>query len=218
MQLDGVRALPKLGSPTLEEQKAKDDRESLELDSKEPQQMIYEADACVVTIPMGVLKNKDVGFEPSLPEWKQKAIDTIGYGILNKVYLKFKKVFWSVDTDYIGYASKTHGEFYLFVNCVPVTGAPILMSLISGEFAVKLEEKPDEAIVKEAMDVLTKIYKSKATAPVNSLVTRWKSDKYARGSYCYVSADCEGGKCYDELARSVDNKVFWAGEGTVRVE
>lgn len=45
----------------------------------------FTADAVVITLPLGVLKNNDVQFEPLLPAWKQKAIDSLGFGLLNKV-------------------------------------------------------------------------------------------------------------------------------------
>eukprot|EP00483_Globobulimina_turgida_P005521 UN05531 len=104
---------------------------------------LYTGDAVVVTLPLGILKNGDVTFEPSLPLWKSNAICSIGYGLLNKIFLKFDTVFWDVENDYVGYASSIHGEFYLFVNLVPVAGTPVLMSLVSGSFAAKLEEKSE---------------------------------------------------------------------------
>ncbi len=86
--------------------------------------MEYSADAVVVTLPLGILKAGDVEFEPSLPLWKRNAISGIGYGLLNKIFLKFPRVFWDISNDYVGYASSIHGEFYLFVNLVPVSDIP----------------------------------------------------------------------------------------------
>ena len=45
----------------------------------------FEADACLVTLPLGVLKAGSVAFNPPLPEAKQKAIKALGFGVLNKV-------------------------------------------------------------------------------------------------------------------------------------
>jgi hypothetical protein len=47
--------------------------------------MSVEADAVVVTLPLGVLKEKSVSFEPALPEWKIGPIERLGFGTLNKV-------------------------------------------------------------------------------------------------------------------------------------
>jgi lysine-specific histone demethylase 1 len=46
---------------------------------------IFDADEVVITVPLGVLKNDGVDFDPPLPSWKQDAIDRMGFGLLNKV-------------------------------------------------------------------------------------------------------------------------------------
>ncbi|KAH7407511.1 hypothetical protein BKA64DRAFT_572123 [Cadophora sp. MPI-SDFR-AT-0126] len=53
-----------------------------------------EFDEVVITCPLGWLqKNKDV-FHPGLPERFGQAIDAIGYGSLEKVYITFPRAFW----------------------------------------------------------------------------------------------------------------------------
>ena len=46
---------------------------------------VFEADRVVLTSPLGVLKAQTIAFEPSLPEWKEGAIQRMGFGLLNKV-------------------------------------------------------------------------------------------------------------------------------------
>lgn len=45
----------------------------------------FNADHVVVTVPLGVLKEKSIKFEPALPDWKTGAIQRLGFGLLNKV-------------------------------------------------------------------------------------------------------------------------------------
>ncbi len=45
--------------------------------------------------------NRSVAFEPSLPVEKEKAIQNLGIGVVNKVVLVFNDVFWD-NVDYIG--------------------------------------------------------------------------------------------------------------------
>ncbi|KYK60556.1 hypothetical protein DCS_01693 [Drechmeria coniospora] len=51
-------------------------------------------DEIVVTCPLGWLKRNLSAFQPPLPARLAKAIDAIGYGCLEKVYISFLKPFW----------------------------------------------------------------------------------------------------------------------------
>lgn len=53
-------------------------------------------DDVVVTSPLGWLKRHLDAFEPPLPIRLTKAIRSIGYGCLEKVYITFSKAFWQV--------------------------------------------------------------------------------------------------------------------------
>lgn len=46
---------------------------------------VFEADAAVVTVPLGVLKRGRVAFSPPLTERKRATIGRLGFGVLNKV-------------------------------------------------------------------------------------------------------------------------------------
>ncbi len=46
---------------------------------------VLEANQVVMTIPLGILKEESVHFEPALPPWKLGPISRLGFGILNKV-------------------------------------------------------------------------------------------------------------------------------------
>lgn len=53
-----------------------------------------EFDEVVVTAPLGWLKKNLGAFEPELPVPLRKAIQSIGYGCLEKVYITFPAAFW----------------------------------------------------------------------------------------------------------------------------
>ena len=54
-------------------------------DAKNEMIETYRAEAVLVTVPLGVLKENVITFDPPLPEEKQSAIDRLGFGNLNKV-------------------------------------------------------------------------------------------------------------------------------------
>lgn len=70
---------------------------------------LYEADYVVVTVPLSILKDKDIDFEPSLPSSLQNSIDKMEMESLNKFALEFDHAFWDVDQQYISYLSDEKG-------------------------------------------------------------------------------------------------------------
>ncbi|GAA5018734.1 hypothetical protein GCM10023206_32510 [Acinetobacter puyangensis] len=66
------------------------------------------ASKVIVTVPLGVLKHQQVRFIPPLPENIHQAIDNIGFGSFNKVFLQFDKS--------LAFRQKQshHSDFYLY--------------------------------------------------------------------------------------------------------
>ncbi|AEO70303.1 6156f335-c8fe-47b7-a614-dd90bef7a860 [Thermothielavioides terrestris] len=185
-----------------------------------------EADYVVCTIPLGVLKHGNVRFEPPLPSWKSEAIDRLGFGVLNKVILVFKEPFWEEDRDIFGvlrtptnrnsvdqkdYASR-RGRFFQWFNVSKTSGLPVLLALMAGDAGFDTEQTCNDDLVTEAIEILRSVYGARVPYPVEAVVTRWASDKFARGSYSSAGPDMKADD-YDTMARPVGN-LFFAGEHT----
>lgn len=186
---------------------------------------VVEADAVLVTVPLGVLKDGAMKFDPPLPGWKTSAIERLGFGLLNKVILCFETAFWTAKFDTFGCCSPPSGivgELYMFWNFMPCTGQPILLALNAGEAAKESEKETDEVVIAKAVAVLRNVFSAGTVPePVHAHVTRWRKDEFARGSYSYVSVDATGDD-YDQLAEPVtldgaaNPQLFFAGEHTNR--
>ncbi|CAF1003388.1 unnamed protein product [Adineta steineri] len=182
----------------------------------------YKAEAVLVTVPLGVLKENVITFEPPLLEEKQSAIDRLGFGNLNKVVLCFDKVFWDSNHTlfaHVNASTSSRGELFLFW-CF--TKPPVLIALVAGDAANVVECATDDVIIGRTLVVLRNIFGSVAVpSPKESLVTRWKSDPFARGSYSYVAVGASGDD-YDILSRPVEcpgdrvPRLYFAGEHTNR--
>ena len=185
-----------------------------------------EADCVVNTIPLGVLKHGNVKFEPPLPSWKSGAIARLGFGVLNKVILVYKKPFWDEDRDIFGvlrnppnrhsldqkdYASQ-RGRFFQWFNITKTSGLPALLALMAGDAGYDTEQTCNDDLVDEATDILRSVYGPRVPRPVEVVVTRWASDKFARGSYSSAGPDMKADD-YDTMARPVGN-LYFAGEHT----
>lgn len=192
-------------------------------------QQTLKADAVLCTLPLGVLKEcikgnglNCVQFSPSLPEWKSSAVQRMGFGNLNKVVLCFDRVFWDPNANLFGHVGSTtasRGELFLFWNLYK---APVLLALVAGEAAAIMENVSDDVIVGRSLVVLKGIFGNNAVPqPKETLVTRWRADPWARGSYSFVAAGSSGND-YDLMATPVSHtsgglpRLFFAGEHTIR--
>ena len=184
------------------------------------------ADYVVSTIPLGVLKHGSVEFEPPLPPWKSDVIGRLGFGVLNKVILLYKEPFWDEDRDIFGvlrdptnrhsleqkdYAPQ-RGRFFQWFNVSKTSGLPVLLALMAGDAGYDTEQTCNDTLVAEATGILRSVYGSKVPEPVEAIVTRWASDKFARGSYSSAGPRMRADD-YDVMAQPVGN-LFFAGEHT----
>ncbi|MEL6413427.1 MAG: FAD-dependent oxidoreductase [Pseudomonadota bacterium] len=117
-------------------------------------------DAVVTSLPLGILKQRKVEFDPPLPAPKRMSIDRLGYGLLYKLYLQFDQVFWDKEETWIGLVETgaPRGYFNIWLNVHKLTGAPILMALNGGNVAKTLSELDDSALIARAMSALSRAY------------------------------------------------------------
>ncbi|WYZ34947.1 hypothetical protein EsH8_I_001223 [Colletotrichum jinshuiense] len=186
-----------------------------------------DADYVVSTIPLGVLKQGNVEFEPPLPEWKTDAITRIGYGVLNKLALVYDQPFWDTERHIFGVLrdapnrhslnqndySSQRGRLFQWFNVTQTTGLPCLVALMAGDAGFDTEHNSNDNLVAEATEILRSVFGPAVPYPVESVVTRWASDKFARGSYSSAGPDMHPDD-YDAMSRPVGN-LFFAGEHTI---
>ncbi|KEQ86158.1 hypothetical protein M438DRAFT_270350, partial [Aureobasidium pullulans EXF-150] len=188
---------------------------------------VFEADQVVLTSPLGVLKTQTIGFEPPLPDWKLGAIDRMGFGLLNKVVMVFEHAFWDSQYDMFGFLNDAEnknslnpddyaarrGRFYMMWNCEKNSGRPVLSALMSGRAAHEVETTDNDTLLQEALDKLRRTFGAEnVPTPVEVIVTRWKKDPFARGTYSFVGP-ATSPLDYDIMAAPVGNLHF-AGEAT----
>ncbi|MEL7028320.1 MAG: FAD-dependent oxidoreductase [Pseudomonadota bacterium] len=117
-------------------------------------------DAVVLTFPLGVLKAGGVDFQPPLPEDKQSAIQRLGMGTLDKVYLRFDEVFWDEDVTWITTPENDlpEGQFSQWLNFYKYIREPIIMAFNGGPPALDLSSLPDEDVLARAVQTLEIAY------------------------------------------------------------
>ncbi len=163
-----------------------------------------------MTLPLGVLKSRAVKFTPELPANKLGAIDRLGMGVYDNLYLRFPRVFWD-DVQVISQQGTQHGMWANWYALQHVTNTPILCTLNGGNVARRIEGMSDDEIVRDAMAHLTSIYGSHAQQPIGHRITRWASDPFARGSYSFPAVGSRRGD-RRLLAEPIRDRVYFAGE------
>lgn len=169
------------------------------------------ADRVLVTLPLGVLKEGRVDFRPGLPEDKVLAVERLGNGRLEKLFLRFDEVFWG-DAEVLVHLGTERGTWFHWYAGQRVLGAPILVSRNGGGAADFLAEMEEDEVVEHAMASLRVMFK-KAPEPLDHYLTHWSKDPFARGAFSYTAV---GASDQDRtaLGEPVGDRLFFAGEAT----
>lgn len=161
----------------------------------------------LITIPLGCLKSNMIEFSPILPQWKSEAIERMGFGLLNRVYLQFSEIFWEENLRRISIATDRYKVYY----CLPEHR--LLILFLSGSQAEALEKMSDDEIVEAVIHSLRRVY-SQTPKPIKWLITRWKSDRFSQGSYSNFSIGANEQTVKYLATETHEGHVHWAGEHT----
>lgn len=169
------------------------------------------ADQVVVTVPLGVLKAGDIAFDPPLPARKQQAIDRLGMGLLNKHWLRFGQVFWPPGYDWHEFLSADKGRWSQWVSLAAIDRTPVLLAFSAADQAGAVERMKDADIIVGIMDAARQMFGTSIPDPEATQITRWRSDRFARGSYSFHAV---GSSPADRraLAATEYGRIHFAGE------
>lgn len=173
---------------------------------------VLQAEAVVVTVPLGVLRREGIAFSPALPDRQLAAIDRLRMGVLSKTVLRFETPFWPVDLDWQEYVGPRHGAWAEWFSTAKA-GTPVLIGFHGGDRARELERADPRDVGAEAMRVLRTMFGSGIPDPVGVRTSDWSLDRWAHGSY---SVNSVGSTRADRVALGapVAERVFFAGEAT----
>ena len=171
---------------------------------------VWEADAVIVTVPLGVLKSQSITFEPALPAKYANALNQLEMGLLDRCVMKFDEVFWDTEYTTFSVAGPDPAAWYQFIPLNGPLGIPALAAFNSGRNAWDLETKSDDEIKAEMLAVIKAAFNVEPTV-VDMVITRWGQDPFARGAYSYVPV---GGvaTARNVLAEPVSDQLYLAGE------
>ncbi len=178
----------------------------------------YEGDKVIITVPLPILKEGVIAFNPALPEEKITAMQGIGMDGAVRVLMRFSQNFWGDDTSTIypgglipefkapgwGKRSQFDDNLIFFNN--------VLVGKANGSAAATLSRAGNDAVT-FALGDLDEMFNGQATKFLTqSYVMDWSKDNFTKGAYSYPLVDSEGAR--EALGASIEDKVYFAGEAT----
>ena len=168
------------------------------------------APQAVIAVPLGVLQSGSLPITPE-PSLSIAAIGKLAMGSATRISLLFHERFWE--------GAAPNLSFLFAQDKIPPTWwtaapnrSPILTGWIAGPRALRA---PGNAALKDqALATLSAIFERSDldTLLVSSHIHDWQSDPFSRGAYSYAPAGALSAS--DDLAVSVDNTLYFAGEHT----
>jgi monoamine oxidase len=173
---------------------------------------VLAADAVICTLPLGVLQAGDVGFAEPLAPARQAAIGQLGMGLLNKCWLRFDRIAWPDDVDWIGWLGPRPGVWAEWVSLANTLDLPVLLGFNAAAQAEALESLDDRATMAAAHEALRAMFGTRFPAPLAGQVTRWRADPLARGSYSFNAVGCTPATRKALRGADWDGALWFAGE------
>ena len=169
------------------------------------------ARTALCTVSTGILTANDIDFVPGLPEWKLQAILGVPTGTENKICLHF-------DQDVFGPQGRgfhtTWNDQGLSAGFeASVMGQNTAIVFTGGRHGIWLEKQGQLAGQEYAIDRVAEVFGCDIRAHVSrAIVTAWNTEPWTRGSYsCALPGQAHQ---RGELARALDERLFFAGEAT----
>lgn len=172
------------------------------------------ADHIICTLPLGVLQSGRVSFGAPLSASRQAAIDGLQMGLLNKCWLRFDRVAWPGDVDWIEWLGPSAGEWAQWVSLARAAKWPVLLGFHAAAGAQALEGLDDAATVAQATHALRQMFGSRFPAPVAAQITRWGRDPFSMGSYSFNAVGTSGRSRAALFGPEWDGQLWFAGEAT----
>uniref|UniRef100_A0A1I8PFZ9 Amine oxidase domain-containing protein n=2 Tax=Stomoxys calcitrans TaxID=35570 RepID=A0A1I8PFZ9_STOCA len=191
----------------------------------------FVADHVILTVSLGVLKEQQLMlFDPKLPVEKQRAIDGLAFGTVNKIFIEFPQQFWP--DKWTGFTMLWRDEDIADIRGTPrawledVFGfycdhnQPRLLSgWMIGANGRHMETLPEDEILAGCMYLFRKFLQWDIPEPCNFKTSTWYTNESFRGSYSFRSMYTEEvGTSARELAQPlhvVTTKPVLNGEPTV---
>uniref|UniRef100_UPI0040475373 flavin monoamine oxidase family protein n=2 Tax=Roseivirga sp. TaxID=1964215 RepID=UPI0040475373 len=175
---------------------------------------LYEADKILVTVPIKMLQNEQIAFQPEIPQAKREAIDKIFMGDGIKIFIEFDEKFYPDILSYgnVFKALKEENKFVYDAAFKKDSDKNILGLFAINEKASAYTKLNEEEIILKFLSELDEMFEGKATTHYKQhIIQNWSKEPYIQGAYSY-SFDGNKKDIVNIIAQPLMDKIYFAGE------
>ena len=143
----------------------------------------FHGDAVIVTVPVSVLTNGRIAFDPPLPSRVTGALARVGAGVVTKAFFAFAEPFWSPLWSFSTIGSHRF-DLELWVDVSTTVGRPTLCAFATGERAARIETQGRDALLTLGHEILTRRARRRVTISLSrsgGAISDRRDDRTARG-------------------------------------
>jgi monoamine oxidase len=183
-----------------------------------------EFDQVIITVPISVLKDGDITFNPALPASKTGALSKMEMDPMIRVLLDFKKSFWqndAADPELRFIFGGTEAQQYFNAGIGRGETRNVLSTTITGSKAQELSAFETNVLTSTLLGELDTWFGGEATKQIRQdesgqeviVIQDWTKEPFIKGGIAYLKP---GGSNADReaLGAPIDDKLFFAGEAT----
>jgi len=191
----------------------------------------FHADSVICTIPLGCLHRNTIKFYPPLSDRVQKAISNLGFGVLEKLYIRFPEIWWlrsekedpylleftRIPTQIVKHPPLPRGSLVLLSLARTHYPAPIFQVFVSTTVATHLVVLPRSTLRTLLQEYIVPLLPNyNADNPACQILevdsTEWSQDPLSGfGSYTHIPVGSDTG---DENMKVLGERVLSTADGT----
>lgn len=172
---------------------------------------VFEADAAILTLPVGVMKSHRVRFVPELPADKLKALEKLTMGPVTKMIYAFDEPVIDNPDIVAIYSAGNPPMWWSPSFGRGKTKYHVWSSFFAGQWARDLLSLTPEEALARGLETLRKEVGKPSLTPVKSKLVNWLGDPYAMGGYTVC---LPGGYQARDVLGLPTPPLYWAGEAT----
>jgi putrescine oxidase len=181
---------------------------------------VVRARAAIVAVPPNL--TGAIRFRPGLPAWRNRLVEALSQGSINKVLAVYERPFWRDD----GLSGQGFGPYELvrelYDNSPPSASVGVLVTFLAGENAERAGRMTDAERRAAVLGGMAKYVGPGALEPVDFIEIDWSAQDWTRGAYG-TSFGIGGLTRFGEDLRRPVGPIHWActdiaGVGHIHME